>query len=317
MLFQTFWSWLTARLSAYVSVHVASTAAAIEPAAVTAGVIYVMVWGYLQLRGQVEEPVTTGAVRLLTLIAVFGVGLHLWLYHSLIVDTFFTAPADLAAVLVGAADPVTMIDSIWDQGGAVAASLWDKGGMLSGEMGFYFAALAVYILVGLVCVYTMFLIALSRVALAVLLAVGPLFIILTLFTTTRRFFDAWLHELANYALVTILTMLVAALMLDLVNAYAVQTAARGSAILTVDALNLILVAGLVVLVMRQVLPIAARLAGGGALSTLGGLSVVGQRLTGTTRYVAVQALNAADNAGADLRTAVWRSASNGFQGRSP
>ena len=116
---------------------------------------------------------------------------------------------------------------------------------------------------------------------------------------------------------TILTMLVAALMLDLVNAYAVQTAARGSAILTVDALNLILVAGLVVLVMRQVLPIAARLAGGGALSTLGGLSVVGQRLTGTTRYVAVQALNAADNAGADLRTAVWRSASNGFQGRSP
>ena len=43
--------------------------------------------------------------------------------------------------------------------------------MLFGEMGFYFAALAVYILVGLVRVYTMFLIALSRVALAVLLAV--------------------------------------------------------------------------------------------------------------------------------------------------
>jgi type IV secretion system protein VirB6 len=317
MLFQTFWTWLTARLSAYISVHVASTAAAIEPAAVTAGVVYVMVWGYLQLRGQVDEPITTGAVRLLTLVAVFGVGLRLWLYHSLIVDTFFTAPADLAAALVGATNPVTMIDSIWEQGGAVAASLWDKGGMLSGEMGFYLAALAVYVLVGLVCVYTMFLIALSRVALAVLLAVGPLFIVMTLFNSTRRFFDAWLHELVNYALVTILTTLVAALMLDLVNAYAVQTAARGSAILTVDALNLVLVAGLVALVMRQVLPIAARLAGGGALSTLGGLSGLGQRLTGTTRYVAVHALNAADVGGVELRTAVWRSASTGSEGGSP
>jgi type IV secretion system protein VirB6 len=314
MLFQTFWTWLTARLSTYVSAHVAATAAAIEPAAVTAGVIYVMLWGYLHIRGQVEEPVITGAARLLTLVVVFGVGLDLWVYHSLIVDTFFTAPADLAAALVGAADPVTMIDSIWDRGGAAAASLWDKGGMLSGEMGFYLAALAVYILVGLVCVYTMFLMALSRVALAVLLAVGPLFIVLTLFNATRRFFDAWLHELANYAFVTILTMLVAALMLDLVDAYAVQTADRGSAILTVDALNLVLVAGLVALVMRQILPIAARLAGGGALSTLGGLSVVRQRLTGTARYVAVQALNAADNGGTELRTAVWRPASNGSRG---
>jgi len=313
MLFQSFWTWLAARLSAYISVHVASTAAVIEPAAVTAGVIYVMVWGYLQLRGQVDEPIITGVVRLLTLVVVFGVALHLWLYHSLIVDTFFTAPAALAAALVGAGDPVAMIDSIWDRGGAVAASLWDKGGMLSGEMGFYLAALAVYILVGLVCVYTMFLIALSRVALAVLLAIGPLFIVLTLFNATRRYFDAWLHELANYALVTILTMLVAALMLDLVETYAEQTAARGSAILTVDALNLVLVAGLVALVMRQILPISARLAGGGALSTLGGLSVAGQRLTGTTRYVVVQTLNAADNTGTELRTAVWRPASTGSQ----
>jgi type IV secretion system protein VirB6 len=306
MLFQTFWTWLTARLSAYVSVHVAATAAAIEPAAVTVGVIYVMVWGYLQLRGQVEEPVVTGAVRLLTLVVVFGIGLRLWLYHSLIVDTFFTAPAELAARLVGARDPVTMIDSIWDRGGAVAGSLWERGGMLSGDLGFYFAALAVYILVGAVCVYTMFLIALSRVALAVLLALGPLFIVLTLFDATRRFFDAWLHELANYALVTILTVLIAALMLDIVEAYAVQTAARSSAILTVDALNLVLVAGLAALIMRQVLPIAARLAGGGALSTLGALSAVRQRATGTARSLAVHALNAADDSDIELRTAAWR-----------
>ena len=114
----------------------------------------------------------------------------------------------------------------------------------------------------------MFLVALSSVALAVLLALGPLFLALLLFETTRRFFEAWVAQLANYALISILTVLVAALLLQIVESYAEQTAARGSAILTVDALDMVLMAVLVFLLMRQVMPIAAALAGGVALSTL-------------------------------------------------
>ena len=306
MLFQTFWTWLSARLTTYISVHLAATAAAIEPAAVTVAVIYVMVWGYLQLRGQVEQPLIEGAVRLLTLVAVFGIGLHLWLYHDLIVDTVFTAPAQLAAQLVGASDPVTIIDTIWDRGGVAAGSLWDKGGFLSGDVGFYFAAIAIYLLVGIVCVYTMFLIALSRVALAVLLALGPVFIVLTLFSATRRYFDAWLQELVNYALVTVLTVLLAALMLDLVEAYATQTAALGSAILTVDALNLLLVCGLVALVLRQVLPIAARLAGGGALSTFGALAGVRRAGAGLAVGIANRAAFELHRREPDYLPPAWR-----------
>lgn len=279
MLFATFWTWLTGRLSTYISVHAAAAAATIEPPAVIAATIYVMIWGYLHLRGKVDQPIVDGAVRILTIILVFGVGLRLWLYHSLIVDTFFAAPADLAARLVGASSPVTMIDTIWDRGGTVAGVLWDRGGVLSGDPGFYAAAIAVYVLIGFVCVYTMFLMALSRIALAVLLALGPVFIVLTLFDSTRRFFEAWLHEMANYALVTIITMMVSVLMLDLVETYATQTAARGASIVTVDALNLTLAAGLVLLVLRQVMPIAARLAGGVALATFGSVERAAQRVS--------------------------------------
>jgi type IV secretion system protein VirB6 len=305
MVFQTFWTWLSARLAAYISAHASSTAAAIEPAAVTVAVLYVMVWGYLHLRGKVDEPIVTAAVRLLTIVAVFGVGLRLWLYHSVIVETFFAAPSELAARLVGASNPVAMIDTIWDRGGAVASVLWDKGGLLSGDVGFYVAAAAIYGLIGFVCVYTMFLIALSRIALAVLLALGPLFVVLALFDATRRFFEAWLHELANYALVTILTVMVAALMLDLVEAYAVQTAARGSAILTVDALDLALAAGLVLLVLKQVLPIAARLAGGLSLSGFGAVEGATRRAFAVARGGAAVAADAAPEAEAP-RPPVWR-----------
>jgi type IV secretion system protein VirB6 len=316
MLFQTFWTWLTARLTAYISVHTAQTAAAIEPAAVSAAVLYIMVWGYLHLRGKVDEPVVTAAVRILTVIVVFGVGLRLWLYHSIIVDTFFVAPSDLAARLVGASNPVVMIDSIWDRGGTVAGALWDKGGLLTGDVGFYISAAAIYGLIGFVCVYTMFLMALSRIALAVLLALGPLFVVMALFGATRRFFEAWLHELANYALVTILTVLVAALVLDLVEAYAVQTAARGSALLTVDALNLALAAGLVLLVLRQVLPLAARLAGGFALSGFGSVERGAQTALGLARGVAAVAADQLSEP-EPPRPPVWRPATGGRTGVRP
>src|SRR5207302_9949698 len=88
----------------------------------------------------------------------------------------------------------------------------------------------------------------------------------------RRYFEAWLAQLANYALITILTVLVAALLLQVVASYADQTAARGTAIVTVDALNMVLIAVLVFLLMRQVMPIAAALAGGIALSSFGSVS---------------------------------------------
>jgi type IV secretion system protein VirB6 len=141
-----------------------------------------------------------------------------------------------------------------------------------GDIGFYLAGAVVWLLVGMLCVYAMFLISLSSIACAVLLAIGPLFVTMLLFESTRRFFDAWLAQLATYALISVLTVLVAALLLSIVQSYAAQTAARGAAILTVDALDMVLVSGLVLLLMRQIMPIAAGLAGGIGLTSFGVVS---------------------------------------------
>ena len=200
----------------------------------------------------------------------------------------------MAGAIVGAQDPVSTIDAIWERGGAVADFLWNNGGVFNGDFGYYVAGAVIWTLMGLVCVYTMFLIALSSVALAVLLALGPLFIALLLFDTTRRFFEAWLAQLANYALITSLTVMLAALLLQVVQSYAAQTAALGPAIATVDALNMVLVAVLVFLLLRQIMPIASGLAGGIALSTFGVLSRsvswgLGRGARGATAAVALGA----------------------------
>jgi hypothetical protein len=84
--------------------------------------------------------------------------------------------------------------------------------------------------------------------------------------------------------------MVAALLLQVVQSYAAQTAARGSAILTVDALHMMLIAGLVLLILRQVMPIASSVAGGAALSSFG---IVSRTLAANWRRGAAVAGSAA------------------------
>jgi len=134
------------------------------------------------------------------------------------------------------------------------------------------AALIVWVMVGMLCIYTMFLIALSSIALSVLLALGPLFFTALLFESTRKLFEAWMAQLTNYALITVLTVLVSTLLLQIVAAYAGQTMARGPAVTTVDTTDMVLISVLVFLVMRQVMPLAAGLANSVALSSFGAVS---------------------------------------------
>jgi type IV secretion system protein VirB6 len=270
--FATFWTWLNEQLTHYIGDNTARVSAAMEPAIVMLATLYVMIWGYLQLTGRIEEPFIVGLKRILTLAVVLGVALRMWLYNTVIVDTFYAAPAELATAVIRAPDPVNMIDSIWEQGGAVAGYLFNNGGVFHGDFGYFIAGVVVWVLMGLLCIYTMFLIALSHVALSILLALGPFFVAMLLFERTKRLFDAWLAQLTNYALITLLTVMAAALLLQIVNSFATQTAARGTAIQTVDALNMVLVSVLVFLFMRQVMPIASSLASGAALNTMGTVS---------------------------------------------
>jgi type IV secretion system protein VirB6 len=272
--FATFSAWLNGLLSTYIGDNIARIAAILEPALLALASVYLVVWGYLHLLGRVDEPFATGLKKIITLVVILGGALHLWLYNDLIVNTFFDAPAQLAAGVVGAYEPVGIVDQIIFTGGDAAALLIQKGGLFNGDFSYYLAGFAVYSIIGLTAIYVMFLLGLSKIALSILLALGPLFIGLLFFETTKRFFESWIAQLANYAFVTILTVMVAALMLTLVVSASTQAAARGGGIEIADAVRVCMAAGLTFLVMRQVMPMASGLASGLALSSFGAMSAV-------------------------------------------
>jgi type IV secretion system protein VirB6 len=276
--------WLNGLLTGYIGNTAATVAAALEPAVVALASVYVMGWGYLHLTGRIDEPFVDGLARIARVALVLGLGLKLWLYNTLLVDTFFNAPGQLAAAVIGTPDSVTIVDQIIFTGGDAATALMEKGGLLDGNLSYYFAGFFVYLAVGVTAIYTIFLLSLAKVALSVLLALGPFFVASLLFKAVRRFFDAWIAQLANYALVAVLATLVVALLMRLLTVTAAQAAALGTGISIADGVRVCFAAALIVLVLRQVMPMASGISGGLALTTHNAVSRSGlwvaQRLAG-------------------------------------
>jgi type IV secretion system protein VirB6 len=267
--FAEFSSWLDGLLATYIGDTSSRLAGAIEPAVVTLGTLYVMTWGLLHLAGKVEEPVLEGLKRIAVLAFIFGVSIDLWHYHDILVATFFDGPGQVAAAAIGAQDFTQVVDTILDRGDAVGSALLAKAGTWHWNLAYDLAAVAVYLTVGVTAVYTMFLLTLSKIALSVLLALGPVIIPLFLFDATRRFVEAWIAQLANYAFVAVLAALVAALMMTVIDRASAQAQSAGGDIQIAHAIRVCLAAGFTFLVLRQVLPMASALASGVALSMYG------------------------------------------------
>ena len=270
--FTTFWTFLQGNVLNTVSVITSNISASLGPAAVTLATIYVMIWGYLHLRGAIEEPIMEGANRILVLAVILGVVLSLWEYNAVFVDFFVTTPQALSGAILNGNNAIAIIDGVWVKGATVAESLINQGGLFNNNFEFYLAGFAVYLFVGLICIWMAYLFCLSIVAVGILLALGPLFILGLMFEATKRFFEAWVAQLSNYALIIMIAAVAAKLLLNMLDSYATQALALGAGITIAQSIQLCLACAFVLLIMKQVPSLAAGLASGVALSSYNTLS---------------------------------------------
>lgn len=263
----SFFAWLNGQVNAFIGAQVGAVAGLLGPVVVTLATIYVMFWGWLQLTGKIEEPILEGAKRIFTIAAILIFTLQLAANLAPILDVFFNGPQALAAGILGAT-PMGTIDAIWLNGSTVgdrlftAGSVWDTAGLSLIAVG-----VITYLAIGITTLYCAFLLALALVALAILLALGPVFIAMLFFDATKRFFEAWIAQLANYALVIILVATVANLMLHAITVPMSAALAMGGSVTVAAAFRMCVFAAFVLLIMRQILPMAAGLASGIALAS--------------------------------------------------
>lgn len=146
------------------------------------------------------------------------------------------------------------------------------------DFGKYFFALLVWAAAMLFTGYAAMLIILSKLAVAILLAIAPLFILLLIFANTKSLFDGWLRTLLNYAVIPIFVYAVLALMLT-ISEKPLQMleadASSGSGVWGSIAVFFFSCA-VSMMLLTQVMSKAASITGGLSLSTMGAAAMAGR-----------------------------------------
>lgn len=267
---------LTTALNTYVNDTATSIIGAITPVATTLLMIYVMLWGWSMMRGVISEPVTDGVGRIVRLSLIIGIALSVGRYNSYLADMLWNSPDSLASYIGGGSGSTNaafldqLMSQLYDFGDAYYQKAYATSTMGIPSIGLLIMAYALWGAGILATGYGAFLLALAKMALAVLLGVGPLFILMTIFEPTKRFFDAWLGQALNYVFLVMLTAASIKLIMAILQHYLSDAGGAALADPALDqAIPAIVFSIIGALALMQMSSIASALGGGVAIGTLG------------------------------------------------
>ncbi|MDB5975035.1 MAG: hypothetical protein JWR07_1795 [Nevskia sp.] len=262
-------------------------------------VIFIGVYGVLMLTGHAKLSFRDAMGRLGVVLFVYVLATSADVYTQILEGFFVKSPAAIADVVVGgggATGQNSAMDNFYNTGMDAGNKIWDRG-HVTGPWSPFLAAVVVYIMTLGVAAYAAFLLALAKVALAVLLILTPLFALLYLFGHTRRIFEGWLGQVIHFALVPVMVYAILGLILAIAQQNLNLLDAKADDATMQDVLDLALVGVVAILLLAQVMWITGGIAGGVSLTTMGvfrqavgrGLDMVGaaagRRSMQWTRYL--------------------------------
>ena len=231
-------------------------------------VIYIALFGYMVMRGIISEPWGELFYRMVKLcllyIAATTVAYSEWittpLFHGM-PDTLSQALSGRAITSVGAA-----FDDYFNQADSIVLIIRAKAATYIeiNPMRLVLIALAVclYALAGLSAAIGFSITIFAKIALAIIIALGPIFIALALFEPTRRFFHGWLGQVFNYIVLMGVIIAITTLISDL-GSIAIA-AAESKADVTIGAVLFAVYLFLGTIFFFQAPAIATGIAGGAA-----------------------------------------------------
>ncbi len=264
-----YFQFLDGYLSKFLSSRVVSIIAFISPVVTAMMAIYVILWGISMMRGSIQEPVWDGILRILKIVTITGIALNAGNYNTYLAS-FLTHGADeLSTTLINGSNAQTenqqtqVLDIALTKGYNAGQAAWQAGGL--SDVGDLFIALLIWLSTFGATAIAGIMIALSKIVLTILVALGPLFIVCTMFDATKRFFDAWIAQCLNYLLVEVLVIAVLTLLIQIFDAFADNAIAKTTPS-TEDMAYLLLSAAFIFVIILHVPQIAAALASGVALA---------------------------------------------------
>src|SRR5215207_236570 len=255
----------------FVTDGVSNLASAVSGPLKAAVTLWIIFQGIAIMRGVVNEPVLDFAVKAMKVAVIVALATQVGTYNEYVKNVFFEAlPKEIGNALAGSGAIVpnaNAFDSFVQKGYQSAEGLWRQGGLTNPGPAILGAFVMLIAGFGAVVAYTVSLYA--KVALATVLAVGPIFIALALFNSTRRFTESWLGQIVNFVVLQALVMVVLSLVLKVADKFTVAASSSDFGQAMMAALTMSVIYLLAAFVSFQLPSIATAIAGGGAALGLG------------------------------------------------
>ena len=252
----------------------------VKPFAISVMASYLGYLGYLIWFGLLNEPIQTLFWRLIKLSIVFAFVTNPSLYNQFIGDWLSKLPEALAGLVL---DGQTNNTSSFLDG--LLAQFYDARNIMSvmayknsntfgiPNIDFIIAGWLVLGAGIVLILHALFILIMAKMAIAILLSVGPIFIFMVNFQSTRKFFDAWIGQILTFSFSIMLLTAVLKLVLVLLQEYLLKATvlmAKTGVDPTIDQIVPVLILqGIAFCVLWQVPSVASALGGGVGLSTLG------------------------------------------------
>lgn len=282
----TFFDAVTQPLEASINSTATAVIGAITPTASILLTMYICFWGWALIRGSIQEPLMDAVTRFMKLVTVYVIAVNMAYYMGFLGTWIWQSGDAMAGVITGGmgyggggvsdtASAINFIDRLWDGFGVYGGQYWDYAyeTKTAGipNIGFLIGAVMIWLVGAILCFFAAFLFILAKMAIAVLLGIGPIFVLCTMFDATKKFFEGWLSQVLNFVVVIILTAAIMAVIgteitRNISEAYKAAAGITGAGKPNMQ--DLMVIVGLSILVflfLLQVQSIASGLAGGVAL----------------------------------------------------
>ena len=227
-------------------------------------ILYWVIYGLMIIQGWIEfhinEFVKNGFR--LTLIYIF---LTNWsVFNTFVYDIFTNGPNQIGSAMLSptgssSANINSGLDNILDTGLFASFKMMESG--ITNLDVVLFGLLFMVVVIFLVC-YAAYLIIMSKIAIALLLGLAPIFIIMMVFKKTYGLFEGWFRQLLNFFFISVIAYGFLVLVISLITPSINSMNAITSGYTTTNIIPTLFIAIIAIGLMFQTMGIAAGIAGG-------------------------------------------------------
>jgi len=217
MLFQFIGETVTNATNSFVAPAAGNLIAALKTTAILGVTLHFVLQGYAIISGAVQEPFFNLLKQAAKIIIIAAFALNADNYANYVVEGFNGLESGLSEALSASGEPASIYATLdasiakgFDVVGVCMENADRAGWHIGTAAGWIIAALVVAIGTLLVTIAGGAMVIVAKFSLALLFAVGPLFIMCLMWPATAKFFDSWFGQVLNYIMTVVFITVVMA-----------------------------------------------------------------------------------------------------------